>query len=280
MEKIMIVGAGTMGAGITQIMAQTGYRVVLRDVEEEYVHKGIATIKKNLERLVNRGQLDKAEADVTLERITGTVELSLGQDVDLVIEAITEKIEIKKKLFRELDEIVQAQAILASNTSSLSITEMGAVTKRPEKVIGMHFFNPVPMMQLVEIIKGEVTSEETCEILTELARALSKKPVRVTETPGFAVNRVLIPMINEAIFLLMEGGATADDIDNAMKFGANHPIGPLALADLIGLDVCLAIMEVLHQEFGDDKYRPCPMLRKLVRAGFLGRKSRKGFYTY
>ncbi len=280
MKKVMVVGAGTMGGGITQVLVQAGYDVVLRDVKEEFVNKGIDAIKKNLERMVSKGKLDQEKAKEALGRISGTVDIAAGKDVDLVIEAITENMEIKKKLFMELDSIVQEEAILASNTSSLSITEMGAVTKRPDKVIGMHFFNPVPVMKLVEITKGAATSEETSEKLVQLAKDLSKNPVRVTEAPGFVVNRILIPMINEAVYLLAEGVASTEDIDDAMKFGSNHPIGPLALADLIGIDVCLAVMEVLYQEFSDSKYRPCPLMRKMVRAGHLGRKSGKGFYTY
>ncbi len=280
MKKIMVVGAGTMGAGIAQVMAQAGYKVVLHDMEEKFVQNGLTTINKSLNRFVKKEEISKAEADTVLKRIKGTTKLSDGKDVELVIEAVTEDMEIKKKVFEDLDRIIQERAILASNTSSLSITEMGAVTNRPDKVIGMHFFNPVPVMRLVEVIKGVATSQETCLTVTELVKTTSKTPIEIAEAPGFAVNRILIPMINEAAFLLMEGVASANDIDTAMRLGANHPIGPLALADLIGLDVCLAITEVLLKEFSDSKYRSCPLLRKLVRAGNLGRKSGKGFYTY
>lgn len=280
MKKIMVVGAGTMGAGITQVLAQAGYQVVMRDVENKFVEKGLATIGKNLAKLVEKGKLAAADKAVAESRISGTVDLAAGQDVDLVIEAIVENMEIKREVYKELDRIVQPQAILASNTSSLSITTLGAVTSRPDKVIGMHFFNPVPVMQLVEVIKGAATSEETFQAIFQVATKAGKTPIKVEEAPGFAVNRILVPMINEAVYLLMEGVASAQDIDTAMKLGANHPIGPLALADMIGLDVCLAVMEVLHTEFGDSKYRPCPLLRKMVRAGYLGRKTGRGFYQY
>lgn len=280
MKKIMVVGAGTMGAGIAQVMAQAGYKVILHDVEERFVQNGLNTINNSLNRFVRKQKISKAEADKVFGCIKGTTKLSEGKDTELVIEAVTEDIEIKKKVFKELDCTIHEQAILASNTSSLSITEIGVATNRPDKVIGMHFFNPVPVMQLVEVIKGLATSQETCQTVIEIVKTASKTPIEVAEAPGFAVNRILIPMINEASFLLMEGVASAEDIDTAMKLGANHPIGPLELADLIGLDVCLAVTEVLHKEFGDGKYRACSLLRKLVRAGHLGRKSGKGFYTY
>ncbi|NLG32849.1 MAG: 3-hydroxybutyryl-CoA dehydrogenase, partial [Syntrophomonadaceae bacterium] len=237
-------------------------------------------IEKNLERNVAKGKMSADEKAAIMGRISGTVDLGAAKDCDLVIEAAVEVMDIKKVIFKELDEICKPECILASNTSSLSITELGAATKRPEKVIGMHFFNPVPMMKLVEIIRGAVTSQETYDKIKELSNTLGKTPVEINEAPGFVVNRLLIPMLNEAMYALMEGVATADDIDASMKLGAGHPMGPLALADMIGLDVCLAIMQVLHSEFGDDKYRPCPLLVKQVRAGKLGRKSGEGFFKY
>lgn len=279
-RRIMVVGAGTMGSAIAQVMAQAGFAVVMRDVAESFVRRGLSAVTKNLSRQVEKGKLDSAEAAAVEARIQGIVDFQDAGDIDLVIEAVVEEIEAKKKLFQELDEILKPQAIIASNTSSISITALASMTKRPDKVIGMHFFNPVQVMQLIEIIKGAGTSEETCTALMELGQKIGKTPIRVEEAPGFAVNRILVPMINEAAFLLMEGVASAADLDTAMKLGANHPIGPLALGDLIGLDVCLAVMEVLHSELGDDKYRPCPLLRKMVRAGYLGRKSGQGFFSY
>lgn len=280
MKKIMVVGAGTMGAGIAQVLAQAGNQVVLRDIEQRFVDKGLATISKNLDRLVKKEKIT-LETKVEVEgRVIGSLDLEDGKDADLVIEAIVENIEVKKKVFSELESVCQPDTILASNTSSISITAIAAATKRPDKVIGMHFFNPVPVMKLVEVIKGAGTSEETFQEVYETVKKVGKTPVAVEEAPGFAVNRVLVPMINESVYLLMEGICSTEDIDTAMKLGANHPIGPLALADMIGLDVCLAVMEVLYSEFGDSKYRPCPLLRKMVRAGYLGRKSGKGFYTY
>lgn len=280
MKKIMVVGAGTMGAGIAQVLAQAGNQVVLRDIEQRFVDKGLSTISKNLDRLVNKEKITletKAEVE---GRITGTLDLESGKDADLIIEAIIENIEAKKRVFSELDNVCQPNTILASNTSSISITAIAAATKRPDKVIGMHFFNPVSVMKLVEVIKGAGTSNETFQEVYGIVKNAGKTPVTVEEAPGFAVNRLLLPMINEAVYLLMEGICSKEDIDTAMKLGANHPIGPLALADMIGLDVCLAVMEVLYSEFGDSKYRPCPLLRKMVRAGYLGCKSGKGFYAY
>ena len=278
--KIMVLGAGTMGSGIVQTIAQSGFEVTVRDIKQEFVDRGIKGIEKNLERNVAKGKMSADEKAAIMGRISGTVDLGAAKDCDLVIEAAVEVMDIKKVIFKELDEICKPECILASNTSSLSITELGAATKRPEKVIGMHFFNPVPMMKLVEIIRGAVTSQETYDKIKELSNTLGKTPVEINEAPGFVVNRLLIPMLNEAMYALMEGVATADDIDASMKLGAGHPMGPLALADMIGLDVCLAIMQVLHSEFGDDKYRPCPLLVKQVRAGKLGRKSGEGFFKY
>ena len=280
MKKIGVLGTGTMGAGIIQTLAQSGYEVVLRARRESSVEGGIATVTKNIERLVAKEKITAAEKDEILGRIKGSTDLAIIKDADLVIEAATEDLEAKKALFAELDELLKPETIIATNTSSLSITEIATATKRPDKVIGLHFFNPVPLMKLVEIIKGLSTSDETLKTILEMAEKLGKTPVEVEEAPGFVVNRILIPMVNEAIGILADGVAKAEDIDEAMKLGANHPMGPLALGDLIGLDVCLAIMEVLYTEFGDSKYRPHPLLRKKVRAGELGRKSGKGFFDY
>jgi 3-hydroxybutyryl-CoA dehydrogenase len=278
--KVLVCGAGTMGSGIAQVIAQCGHEVFLRDIDEKFVNRGIQGINKNLTRSVDKGKLALEEKDAIMSRITGLVELQAAKDVDLVIEAIVEKMEVKKALFKELDDICQPSTIFASNTSALSISELAASTKRADKVIGMHFFNPAPVMKLVEVIKGAATSEQTYEFIIDFTKQLGKNPVAVEEAPGFLVNRILIPMINEATFILQEGIASAKDIDDAMKLGANHPIGPLALGDLVGLDVCLFIMETLYTETGDSKYRPCPLLRKMVRAGHLGRKTGKGFFIY
>lgn len=278
--KIGVTGAGTMGAGIAQVLAEYEYEVVMRDINETFVKRGVGIITKNLDKGVQKGKLTEADKERILGRITATTVVEDLGNVDIVIEAAVENMELKKKIFAELDQVCKPEAILATNTSSLSITEIASATSRPHKVIGMHFFNPVFIMKLVEIIKGIATSEETKLTIMELTKTIGKTPVEVEEAPGFVVNRILIPMVNEAVGILSDGVATAEAIDEAMRLGANHPIGPLALADLIGTDVCLAIMETLYNEFADTKYRPHPLLRKMVRGGFLGRKSGKGFYTY
>ncbi len=280
MKKVCVLGAGTMGAGIAQTFATKGFEVVLRDIKDEFVERGLNAINKNLSRLVSKEKITEETKTEILTRITGTVDLNEAADCDLVVEAAVEIMKIKKEIFAELDNICKPETILASNTSSLSITEVAAATKRPDKVIGMHFFNPAPVMKLIEVIKGMATSEATFEAIKAISVEIGKEPVEVKEAPGFVVNRILIPMINEAIGIFSEGIASAEDIDTAMKLGANHPMGPLALGDLIGLDVCLAIMDVLFSETGDTKYRANPLLRKYVRAGWLGRKSKKGFFEY
>ena len=280
MEKIFVLGAGTMGSGIVQAFAQKGYEVIVRDIKDELVQSGIVRINNGLSKLVSKGKMTEETKEDVLSRISGTTDMNLAADCDLVVEAAIENMKIKKEIFAELDKICKPETILASNTSSLSITEVASATSRPEKVIGMHFFNPAPVMKLVEIIRGMATSQETFDAVKELSLAIGKEPVEVAEAPGFVVNRILIPMINEASFILQEGIASVEDIDTAMKYGANHPMGPLALGDLIGLDVCLAIMDVLYNETGDTKYRSSSILRKYVRAGWLGRKSGRGFYNY
>jgi 3-hydroxybutyryl-CoA dehydrogenase len=280
MMKIGVLGTGTMGAGIIQVLAQNGYEVYMRARRQTSVDGGMAKIEKNLSKMVAKEKITEDQKAEIMGRIHGSTDIEVVKDVDLVIEAALEEMESKKALLAQLDELVRDDVIIATNTSSLSITELASATKRPDKIIGMHFFNPVPVMKLVEIIKGLGTSEETKETILELTKALGKTPVEVEEAPGFVVNRILIPMINEAVGILADGVADAEGIDNAMKLGANHPMGPLALGDLIGLDVCLAIMNVLYEEFGDPKYRPHPLLKKMVRAGKLGMKSGEGFFKY
>jgi 3-hydroxybutyryl-CoA dehydrogenase len=279
-QTIMVIGAGQMGSGIAQVCAQAGYSVFLNDLKLEFVERGLAGIKKNLNRQVDKGRMTAEQLDEVVGRITSSHDLQDAAKVDLVIEAAVENMDIKAKLFAQLDEIAPAHAILASNTSSLPITEIAAATKRPEKVIGMHFMNPVPVMKLVEIIRGLATADEVYQTIEDITKTLEKVPVEVNDFPGFVSNRILMPMINEAIYTLYEGVATKEAIDEVMKLGMNHPMGPLTLADFIGLDTCLYIMETLHEGFGDDKYRPCPLLRKYVKAGWLGKKSGRGFYTY
>lgn len=280
MKKVGVLGTGTMGAGIIQVLAQNGYEVVLRARRQTSVDNGIATVTKNLDKMVKKEKITEADKADILSRVNGSTDISIVKDADLIIEAATENMEQKKALFQELDELCKPETIIATNTSALSITEIAAATNRPDKIIGMHFFNPVPAMKLVEIVKGLTTSDETRETILELTRSLKKTPVDVAEAPGFVVNRILIPMVNEGIGILADGVADVEGIDTAMQLGANHPMGPLALGDLIGLDVCLAIMETLYAEFGDTKYRPHVLLRKMVRAGKLGRKTGVGFYDY
>jgi len=279
-QTFMVVGAGQMGSGIAQVAAQAGLQVILNDIKQEFVDRGLQTITKNLSRNVEKGKLTEDEKQTILSRIRLSVDLAVGRTADFVVEAVTENMAVKTTIFQKLDEVCPPHTILASNTSSLPITEIAAVTKRPEKVIGMHFMNPVPVMKLVEVIRGLQTADEVYQVVEDLSKQMGKVPVSVNDFPGFVSNRVLMPMINEAIYCVYEGVATPEAIDEVMKLGMNHPMGPLTLADFIGLDTCLYIMEVLYEGFGDSKYRPCPLLRKYVKAGWLGKKSGRGFYVY
>ena len=279
-QTIGVIGSGTMGNGIAQVAARSGFNVVMRDLTDDFLKRGLATIDKSLQRDVDKNRLSAEEKAQILSRIQPHTELEALSEVDFVVEAINEDLAVKNDVFKQLDKLTRPEIILASNTSSISITKLAALTSRPERFIGMHFFNPVPVMKLVEVVRGIATSDETYQVTKELAEKLGKTPVEAHDSPGFIANRILLPMINEAVFALQEGVGTAEAIDEVMKLGMNHPMGPLQLADFIGLDVCLAILNVLYDGFSDSKYRPCPLLKKYVDAGWLGRKSGRGFYQY
>ncbi|HKU25663.1 MAG TPA: 3-hydroxybutyryl-CoA dehydrogenase [Candidatus Sulfotelmatobacter sp.] len=279
-RRVGVIGAGTMGNGIAHVFARSGYDVILCEVAQQFLDRGIATIHKNLQREVEKNKITSQESDAALSKIHGVLDRRVLAECDFVIEAATEKFEIKSEIFRDIDQICPPEVILSSNTSSISITKIAALTRRPDKVIGMHFFNPVPVMKLVEVIRGLATSDTTYQTVKTLSEKLGKTPVEVNDAPGFVSNRVLMPLLNEAMYAVMEGVATPAAVDEVFKLGMAHPMGPLTLADFIGLDVCLDIMRVLHDGLGDPKYRPCPLLIKMVDAGWLGRKSRRGFYQY